>query len=384
MTLSSLSVAVVDDTRDFAALREEWTELLESSSSDCIFLTWEWLYTWWVHFGRNRGLFIITVRSGSQLVAILPLTSSRTWVGPLSIPLLEFAGTGTIGSDYLDMISRRNCESEALDALVPFLSEKATSMRLPRVSESSALAVTLGRVLADQGWTCVPVATEVCPIIDLSAGSFDAYLGSLGPNHRYNFKRRLRNLTRDYDVGIRYARSDEERREALSDVVNLHLQRWTPRGGSDAFDGSDLLAFHDDFSDLAQKRGWLRLMVITLDGRPAAAFYGFRYGHRFYFYQSGFDPAFVRSSVGLVMIGLTIRDAIGEGATEYDMLHGDESYKFLWAKTVRQLIRLELYPPVRLGRMHHNAARVRAATRRLAKRMLKIEPGGLRRDVRPL
>jgi len=370
MTLPSLTVAVVDDARDFAALREEWTELLESSSSDCIFLTWEWLHTWWIHFGGNRGLFIITVRLGSQLVAILPLTSSRTWVGPISIPLLEFAGIGTIGSDYLDVIVRRNCESQAMEALVPFLSEKATSMRLPRVCQSSALAMILAGALAEQRWTCAQVATEICPFIDLSAGSFDAYLGSLGPSHRYNFKRRLRNLTRDYEVGIRYARSDEERREALAHVVNLHLERWTPRGGSDAFDGSDLLAFHDDFSDLAQKRGWLRLMVITLDGHPAAAFYGFRYGHRFCFYQSGFDPAFARSSVGLVMIGLTIRDAFAEGATEYDLLHGDESYKFLWAKTVRQLIRLELYPPVRRGRMHRHAARVTAATKRLARLML--------------
>jgi CelD/BcsL family acetyltransferase involved in cellulose biosynthesis len=374
MTHTNFTIDIVDNASDFAAMRDEWTELLASSSSDCLFLTWEWLHTWWIHFANHRRLFIVTVRSESQLVAIAPLTSRRIWVGPLAVPILEFAGTGTIGSDYLDVIVRQTCETEALDALTGFLADKATTMRLPRISESSGLATTLGTALSGQGWECAKVATEVCPFIDLSSRSWEDYLASLGPSHRYNFKRRLKNLTRDYDVRIRYAESDDDRREALRQVVNLHLQRWTPRGGSDAFDSAGLVAFHDDLSQLARERGWLRMMVITLDGRPAAAFYGFRYRDRFLFYQSGFDPAFVRSSVGLVMVGLTIRDAIGEGASEYDMLHGDESYKFLWTKTVRQLIRLDVYPPGRLGRMHSNAARVTAGAKRFAKRILRVEP----------
>ena len=113
------------------------------------------------------------------------------------------------------------------------------------------------------------------------------------------------------------------------------------------------------------------LVPNVIIGVNAAAFYGFRYGNKFYFYQSGFDPAFARSSVGLVMVGLTIRDAIAEGATEYDMLHGDESYKFLWTKDVRQLVRLDIYPPNRLGRVHQQAVRMTAATRKFAKRILR-------------
>jgi CelD/BcsL family acetyltransferase involved in cellulose biosynthesis len=374
MTNSNLTVDVVENATDFAAMRDEWTELLGASHSDCLFLTWEWLHTWWTHFGKHRRLFLVTVRSGSQLVAIAPLTSRRIWVGPLAVPILEFAGTGTIGSDYLDVIVRRTCETEALATLTAFLFEKAMTLRLPRISKSSGLATSLGNALAGRGWECATVPTEVCPFIDLSSRSWDDYLRSIGPSHRYNFKRRLRNLMRDYDVRIQYAQSDEERREGLRHVVNLHLQRWNPRGGSDAFDSAGLVTFHDDLSRAARDRGWLRLMVITLDGQAAAAFYGFRYGDKFLFYQSGFDPAFGHSSVGLVMVGLTIRDAIAEGATEYDMLHGVEPYKFLWTKTVRQLVRLDLYPPGHVGRMHSNAARVTAGAKRFAKRLLRAEP----------
>ena len=85
----------------------------------------------------------------------------------------------------------------------------------------------------------------------------------------------------------------------------------------------------------------------TRQARPRArprSSYGFRYGDKFYFYQSGFDPGYARQSVGLVALGLTIKAALEEGAMEYDLLHGDEEYKFLWAHQTRELRRLELFP----------------------------------------
>jgi CelD/BcsL family acetyltransferase involved in cellulose biosynthesis len=364
-------IEVVNSEIGFAALRDEWSELLASSRSDSLFLTWEWLHTWWTQFGRGRRLFIVTVRSGSRLVAIAPLTLGRVWVGPVTAPVLEFAGTGSIGSDYLDFIVRGECEAAAISALTSFLADRGISMRLPRVKQTSAVATTMSRALCDRGWQCLEIPTEVCPFIDLSAGSWDSYLNSIGSRHRYNFRRRSRNLARDYEVRFEYVDSEQERREALRQVVNLHLLRRQQLGGTTAFDKPDLLTFHDELSRLALERGWLRLLVLRLNGEPAAAFYGFRYGRTFYFYQSGFDPAFAQHSVGLVMLGLTIRSAIEEGADQYDFLHGDESYKFLWATEVHRLVRLELYPPGRWGRTHRNTARLTNAAKNFAKRVLR-------------
>ena len=64
----------------------------------------------------------------------------------------------------------------------------------------------------------------------------------------------------------------------------------------------------------ALERGWLRMYVLRLDDRLAAVMYGFNYGGRFYFYQHGFDDQFSSHSIGLVLMALTIRAAIDEGA----------------------------------------------------------------------
>jgi CelD/BcsL family acetyltransferase involved in cellulose biosynthesis len=135
-----------------------------------------------------------------------------------------------------------------------------------------------------------------------------------------------------------------------------------------------LLAFHEEFSALARQRGWLRLYLLRLDGKPVAALYGFRYGRVFSFYQSGFDPAYRKQSVGLVVMGLTIRRAIEEGAAEFDLLHGDEGYKSLWARERREIGRLEVYPPRPRGALQRAVNALGRGARRLARRAM---PRGL-------
>jgi CelD/BcsL family acetyltransferase involved in cellulose biosynthesis len=129
-----------------------------------------------------------------------------------------------------------------------------------------------------------------------------------------------------------------------------------------------LLAFHRELSAIALERGWLRLWVLWLDRRPAAAFYGFRYGERFLYYQAGFDRAFARWSVGLVAMGLAIRSAIEEGAGEIDFLHGGETYKSLWSRSWRELERIELFPPTAAGHAHRLLRRGAMTARDLVSR----------------
>jgi CelD/BcsL family acetyltransferase involved in cellulose biosynthesis len=48
------------------------------------------------------------------------------------------------------------------------------------------------------------------------------------------------------------------------------------------------------------------------------------------------DPAWSQKSVGLVLMGCAIEEAIRTGHDEYDFLRGDEDYKFMWTTSTRQ------------------------------------------------
>lgn len=363
----SLTVDTIDDIRDFTALKPHWNALLRVSAADCPFLTWEWLHTWWMHLNGSARLQLFAVREGEQLVAIAPFLLARDRLG--LFPQLEFLGTGFAGSDYLDVIVRRGRERESLQAIARLAASKRLSFHLDHLPPAS-IASGLADVLRDAGWTSRATTAGICPFFRLTEQSFESYLGTLGASHRANFRRRYRALHR-LPARFVQAECEEERRHILQTLITLHNRRWEKRGGSTAFATPALRTFHDEFTRQALEAGWLRLFVLRIGDRSAAAMYCLAYNDRFYFYQGAFDEHFSQYSVGLVMMGLSIRTAIQEGALEFDMLYGDETYKSLWASEARALGRLDLFPGHFRGRIHQQTVDAERTMRMFARRILR-------------
>jgi CelD/BcsL family acetyltransferase involved in cellulose biosynthesis len=366
-----LTVEYVEDSAAFASLRPEWNALLRDSAANRVFLTWEWLYTWWRHLRGTRRLKVLTVRRAGELVGILPVAALRPALGGLwPLPRFQSLGTGSVGSDYLDIIARRGYEEPVLDAVAGELLRQGARLHVPQVDMRTALVARLAQSLEGTGWDVHTFGAQACPHIGLAGHTWESYLASLGSDHRYNFRRRLKNLEKTGTFSFDRVTGDEERREVLSVLVRLNHERWQQRGGSQAFHEPGLVAFHDAFTPLALERGWLRLYALRQGGRVAAALYGLLYDGVFSFYQSAFDPRDARHSVGLVAMGLAIKASLEEGAVEYDMLHGDESYKLLWCREQREVAHLELYPATPLGRVAGVAAGALREARRTAGRVL--------------
>lgn len=360
------SVALIDDAEGFAALQAEWNDLLRDSRADSPFLTWDWLHAWWSHLRGSRGLRLFTVRRGSELIGLAPLATSRPGLRWLS--RLEFLGTGYAGSDYLDVILRRGAEQDGIAALSHAFEASGLAVRFDHLPADSHAAAVAER-LVGTGWTSMPSASGVCPVAALAGLSWDSFLAGLGSSHRANVRRRMRALDRAFTVRFERASTESEREQMLSTLIRLHNRRWDHRGGSTAFPTVACRAFHDEATRLALRSGTLRLQTLYLNDAPVAATYCFANNGRVYFYQGAIDEQYQQYSVGLVAMGLTIRSAIEEGAREFDLLYGVESYKWLWARDVRPLSRIELFPAHIAGRFYHRTVEAERSMRTLARRL---------------
>jgi len=362
-----LRVETVSDPVVFEQLGQEWNDLLQASRADRLFMTWEWLHTWWLHLSGGATLTLLMVRRGPELVAIAPfLSKGRSLLGA---PRLSFLGVGRVGSDYLDVIVRHGAENEAIPALAEQLVAMGATLEMNQLRITSSAGSLLVREMRDRGCPVRAARTHRCPYIPLEGASFEGSLGSLGSEHRYNYLRKLRKLETQHSLRFERVSSESRRIELLPVVFDLHRRRWSERGGSDGLVGEDVLRFHEAVSRIALERGWLRLFVLWLGDTPAATLYGFRYRGVFSFYQSGFDPRFSKLSVGLVALGLTIRSAIAEGASEFDLLHGTEAYKFHWAKEARRLGCARTFPRGPLGHLAGAASSLVDTARRAAHRL---------------
>ncbi len=359
-----LNIERIDSLDRFLSLQPEWNSLLDRSEAKCVFLTHEWLSTWWKHLAEGRKLHIVTVRDENRLIGILPTALRSVQLARMMPRMLEFLGSGVIGSDYLDLIVDPDRESEVLDAVAHQLIARGTVLQFGQLRRGHSVAERLAAKLGRRNWSASGMKINVCPYISLKGHTWQTYLATLGSSQRYNFQRRLRNLEKV--EGFRF-----ETKTSLDTLIDLHRKRWQDRPGmSEAFQNDEIVAFHREFEALASRNGWARMLSIWIKDQPAAGIYGLRYGDTFYFYQSGFDAAFSRQSVGLVMMGMAIRSAIEEGATEYDLLHGDEEYKFHWTQETRELGRLELYPPHARGVLYKRCADLNRAARKVARQVL--------------
>jgi CelD/BcsL family acetyltransferase involved in cellulose biosynthesis len=347
----ALVVTQYDRTEDFEGLRKEWNDLLERSRSQSVFLTWEWLYAWWRHFGAGFDLRIVAVRREGRLVGIGPFCVSPTWRW-MPLRVLTFLGTTRVSSEYLDIVADPSCEQEVVDAIFRTFREDGgrwDCMVLPEVlAESLVLSHLEGRARS-AGSRVQRTLSQVCPYLNLPKSDVE-FFALLGPQMRAALRRSTRKLE---GVGAEVKRIDlvDGDPSVLSVLFSLHEKRWAVRNRAGNFKDQTIRAFHGQLVKDLGAAGWLCLYVLQMEGRPIGVLYGFRFKDKFFFYQSGFDPQPPTSAIkwadyspGLVLIGHGIREAIVQGLTEFDYLRGVEPYKRRWTKTDRTTWCLTVVP----------------------------------------
>lgn len=323
-------------------IADEWDALAERSGS--IFSTALWSRLWWSHFGRDRDLLLHAARSADGgLVVVVPLYAWRR-----RLPrVLRYLGHGP--GDELGPIYARGDQD---------LAARALRMALDELDWD----VFLGEQMPGQdGWSDLldgrTWRREASPTLLLPA-TWDEYVAGRSANFRQQLRRREEALAREGDVTTRLA--DPTTLDGdLDALFALHRARWGPAPSD--FDDTP---FHRELAREALARGWLRLWLLELDGRPIAAWHGFRVGPVASYYQAGRDPSFERFSIGFVLMAHSIRSAIAEGASEYRFGRGDEPFKSRFASRdaglesavlIRGLLGASAYGAARVARFARNA-----------------------------
>jgi CelD/BcsL family acetyltransferase involved in cellulose biosynthesis len=318
-------------------MRSEWDVLAAAAGNP--FATSAWAETWLAHSDEDVRTFFFRVAPAAGAGAvILPLVVA----GGRRVRRLRFLGFGA-GSE-LGPISAPADRAHAAAAL-------AEAFRVTR----GEWDVFLGDHLPGVGWGDLlggRSSRREAPTAQGPWPSWEVYLASRSANLRQELRRKERRLA---DRGLRYltVADPDELEGALDRLFELHRARWSTEASRFAAQEP----FHRSFASIALARGWLRLRLLELEGRPVAAYYGFRFGEVEWFYQLGRDPA-ATGSVGLMLLARALREAIEESAAEFKLGPGAQSYKTRFATVDPGLETVTLARSVR-GRVALLAARLR-------------------------
>ncbi|HEY6958273.1 MAG TPA: GNAT family N-acetyltransferase [Candidatus Limnocylindria bacterium] len=323
MTLSTSPDAACT-ARAPSEIRSAWSGIAARRAPASIFLTPDWLAVARAHDAREP----ITLAAGDPPYAVAALARSADGT-------IGFAG-GEL-TDEQDIAAAPDDARRASVAVATWIAaERTPRVLLEYVPEDTPTLTAIDETLAACGYRVTRERLITSPRMTLP-GDFETYVQGLGKKERHELRRKLRRFDDAPGTGFRWA-PESERASVLDRFFALHR---LSKGEKAAFMTTEAESFFRDIADALAANGTLRLGVIRAHDVDAAVLFAFAYGDTLALYNAAYDPAFSSLSLGIATHAYAIRDAIAQGFKVYDLLRGDEPYKYDLGATDRWLWRLE-------------------------------------------
>lgn len=314
----------------FEDLADHWQHLIEGCSEPTFFDQQTWQKTWWSEFGGDSELKLLVVRSES---------GDANMIAPMMIDgsALSFLGSTDL-VDYHDFLTRDRLSPGCIEALVDAVSAmpEIKTISLQSLPGNSPTITQFREAAEKAGWNVEIEQEDVAPRMDLPA-TWDEFLAGLRKKDRHELRRKLRRLEAAGEVRQIELKTPEEIEAAMGDFMRLHRMS-TP--DKNEFMTPEREQFFTKIAIELAHENSTRLCFLEVDGEKMATSLSFVCREVRYLYNSGYNPAQSRLSVGLLNHALAIKSSIEEGHRIFDFMRGDESYKYHLGGIDRQIFAL--------------------------------------------
>lgn len=328
---------LLDRLDEIESRLDRWTEFFRRcgiSAPFCSPVTWvSWLRT---HPSKSPAVFEWQV--DGELRALVPMVRSEH--------TLEMAAS--LDLDYQDLAATSHEEAvEALLAIVARESSLSSRLIFPQVAAGSRLA----GVLADPRVSAVAVGESryfsQCPVAEFSLEGKADFLAAIPARQRKDYRNASRRISEHYpEHVVQHLGPGGFDPELIEEIAVLHRANQFRKSGESVFAKAEFVAF---LKELAAGDSALCLSILRehKDGPLIAFHLGYSEGDTFYYYITSYSGAHSHCAPGrwLLVDALRHRAELLSGTRfRFDMLSGEEGYKFHWATGAYLVSRFVLLP----------------------------------------
>lgn len=325
-------VEIVKKTKRLIELKEQWNHVLGKSSCDSIFLTWEWIITWWRHFGKNKELCIILVKKQNQIVAILPLMKEKEKY--LGFTILKIKAIRNNHSPYFDLILTDDIERVIKVAFEYINKLKWDVIELNRILSNSTSIHAIKKLSSRNVIRLVLQETVYrSPYVTVN-NNWDHYYGSLSKNLKKNIKRRENKLQILGNTEIESIQFSDKLDYYLEKGFEIEASGWKGKAGTAILCNKNVRNFYSDLAHTSAMKGWLSLSFLKVDYRRIAFNYGLRYKNTINSCKIGYNPDFAKYSPGILLCKMILKNAFEENYKLVNFLGEYQSHKKNWTSSL--------------------------------------------------
>ena len=241
------------------------------------------------------------------LVAHSPDGALPIWVDGATI---RFQGEADL-TDYHSPLGN------SIDACVALIARRYAGHPFSLDSLPAEAVVPLERSLELQSATFTTTRHGAALVVDLP-DDYEAWLLSLSKKHRHEVRRKQRRFV---DL---VGEPDYERRDdpgAFAAFVGMHRR-------ADGEKATFMTERAEGFFQTLLTDAAATIDLLSVDGRPVAAGFGFAEDEAYYLYNSAYEPELIGAAPGIVLLASMIDRSIADGLSRFDFLKGDERYKY--------------------------------------------------------
>ena len=301
----------------FEELKEIWKELLQKNEVNEVFLTYEWLTTWWNVYGKDKQLLLLKITDNNEVIGIAPLMIENK--------VIKFIGDPH--SDYHDFIICKNKEWTIREIIGHIRKNiKHKLMNLTNIPDCSSTISILER----NSKIYFKKILNVCPYIRINS-SYEDFKKSMKSKLRKNIKRGLE-LYED-KLGFNIENGD------LNKFFDLHKKRWDNTKTPSRFNKE----IHKSFFEGISKLNFFKLSYLKFEDKTLAFHAGLYYNNKAFSYMPAYDPDYYKMSPGFVLLNLLIKNSFENNLNEFDFGNGAEEYKNRFSEDNRTNYMINVY-----------------------------------------
>ncbi len=326
-------VVEINSLDQLQSYRMVWNNLFRQTPRASFFHTFDWLGTYWRHFGQNQRLKVLIIRSTGVPIGIAPLCvrtenfragSVRTltypihdwgtWYGPIgpnpsATMFMAMQHIRDTPRDW-DLMELRWSDAQRSDRTATLRAMQAAGFQ-PRKSGHHQVSI----IHFDGDWA--------------------SYLASKKSKWRSKLKRQHRAIERCGAVEfIRYrplgtAYGDGDPRWDLFDAcreVSQHSWQGSSKTGT-TLSHDQIRSYIQETHADAARLGMLDLTMLTVGGQPAAFTYNYHFDGLIYGLRMGYNAAISKQGLGNVLMTRSIKDSFERGDKSQDMGVGENRFK---------------------------------------------------------
>lgn len=309
-------IRVVRSIEEFRCLQSKWSKLLAKSNANDLFMSWDWLFSWWKVWGENSldSLNIVLIEQKNDVVGIVPMMLSNG----LSIPYfpgkrLQFIGSHwkhypSIRTECFSPIFDMDYEDEAKLEFKDYLSSIAVCDEICICDSINCSFMMVDKSLQSlNSDTSKLWQNDICYYINTEDGLTE-YKASLGRNTRKKYFNDQKKLQ---EQEINNTINECDFINVCNYLNGFHSIRWNNK----VFN-RDVIRFYSYFFSISEHSKAKFYLLKNKNGKVLSIVFCIKNLTTLYYIQSGFAEEKLPFALGKVHMGIVIIDAFLDKHTQ--------------------------------------------------------------------